>query len=409
MKRYTKLQLIPNENLILDSKKINHIHEFLKKIWKTRYLTPNPISMPVSLERKDLDFLKSHQDTYVVSEKTDGVRYLLICNRDSSKNFYSVMVDRNFNSYEVEVIGNNSFFEGSIFDGELVWEYYSNLHPPRQMFYVFDVLCCKGIDCQTENYIQRLEVINNTFSYSMSREKDLKFSKEEWITKAQQISREENKIISLRNKNNLGFSSKTCFRLSKFDFLTRHSKNIVHNQDGLIFTPIDEIIKKGKNEKAYKWKWSHSLDFLFKFSFNCEIAGESKWDIDIYLQHEGKIISHRDIRSRGLFLRFCHDGKDKEFNEMLSNFSEFRISEDDKFLDSLTSHLISKNIMKYEKIIESTLRWSDEKKVFFIHPNTLRNDKNIPNGLETAARTMINVRENISMEEIRNSFSQNNK
>ena len=78
----------------------------------------NPCAQPVSLERKHLPLLNDGH--YVVAEKSDGVRYTLFLTRAEGAEV-AFLIDRKLSMYQVPVAARKGFFDGSIFDGELVW------------------------------------------------------------------------------------------------------------------------------------------------------------------------------------------------------------------------------------------------------------------------------------------------
>ena len=112
--------------------------------------------------------MTNHQQ-YTVSEKLDGVRYLLVLGRydyhtnnhniirdptkptrgtviqEKKSEPFSVMVDRNMTAYEVAVEASETYFDGTVVDGELVVS--STVSTPtlkqkQQTFMVFDIACC---------------------------------------------------------------------------------------------------------------------------------------------------------------------------------------------------------------------------------------------------------------------------
>ena len=85
-----------------------------------------PGSLPVSLSKNDLKFLKRN---YTVCDKTDGSRYFLF---GFDKNMY--FVDRLMNVYYLGKTEYNNF----VYDGELV----NNKYNDNKWYYViFDVFC----------------------------------------------------------------------------------------------------------------------------------------------------------------------------------------------------------------------------------------------------------------------------
>ena len=58
----------------------------------------------------------------------------------------------------------NNIFQGSLFDGELVWEYESGHHtPPRQVFLVFDLVALRNVSFVSENYLRRYALCSTVF------------------------------------------------------------------------------------------------------------------------------------------------------------------------------------------------------------------------------------------------------
>ena len=148
---YNNTHLIPSNAIVRDVDKLETIYDFMRKIWDVKNLNPNPMALPVSLERKDFSVLNG--SPYAVSEKSDGLRYMLVLGKYSDGTHYSVMLDRKFTVYEVNVAAKEEHFtKGTLVDGELVWEFYSSLYPPRQLYMVFDVLNTCGEDHQTMDY-----------------------------------------------------------------------------------------------------------------------------------------------------------------------------------------------------------------------------------------------------------------
>src|SRR5690606_30915572 len=74
--------------------------------------------------RRHLEILRTHLADYVVAEKSDGVRHLLVLGRDEEGTPFSVMVNRQLQVLDVAVSAAPSYFDGagSVWDGELVLE-----------------------------------------------------------------------------------------------------------------------------------------------------------------------------------------------------------------------------------------------------------------------------------------------
>jgi len=94
------------------------LHQFVTRyihtIWGSKEFFPGP--QPISIEYKHFGFLKN--DDYVVCEKTDGMRYMLVCILYGGKK-KSILVNRNFDMTEVSVNFRRPAYNGTILDGEL--------------------------------------------------------------------------------------------------------------------------------------------------------------------------------------------------------------------------------------------------------------------------------------------------
>jgi hypothetical protein len=95
-----------------------------------------PGAMPLSMCRKDVPQLQ--QGDYVISEKTDGVRYLLVCVNDGTDTPSACLVDRSMNCFRIagDAALAGALQIGTVLDGELV----HNLTKNTAVFMVFDVL-----------------------------------------------------------------------------------------------------------------------------------------------------------------------------------------------------------------------------------------------------------------------------
>lgn len=230
-----------------------------------------PSPNPISIERKHLAHLQQNLDNYVVAEKSDGVRYLLLLGThrvgDEEKQ-YSVMVNRKLEVFEVSVFANPQYFQGSVFDGELVLQDVdstSSTEKKRQMFLVFDVMMCKGQLTMYANYFERYKELNRVFE--MHQKDILAGSLEKWDDVAKQMAHQEDKIVSMGNRMALLFSPKPCVQATNVGSLWRSMDRMKHKSDGLIFTPVYQPVMTGTHQTMYKWKQSHTLDLLVEGTF----------------------------------------------------------------------------------------------------------------------------------------------
>jgi hypothetical protein len=207
-----------------------------------------PGPQPVSIERKHFQTLKN--GTYVVCEKSDGVRHSLICTTFKGKKICA-LINRTLSVTFVNLNFPKSACNGTILDGELI---------NGNEFLVYDGMSTSGTNIMNLNLIERLDKIGIFIKGIMKTRKD--FLK---------------------------------IKLKKF-FVTPDTSELIHNYipklsyktDGLVFTPIFEKVKLGTHETMFKWKPKdmNTIDFQVKD------RGE-KWGL--YIQERGVLIFQSEL------------------------------------------------------------------------------------------------------------------
>ena len=130
-------------------------------------------SMPLNISRRNLKTLQSNN--YFVTEKSDGVRYLMFVLpisaapslaaanfADSPSPAVAVLMDRSPKLYLPDgaaEIG-RALGIGTVLDGEVVF----NLSSKKSVFLMFDVLAIDGSPCSQWNFEQRLECLRGALS-----------------------------------------------------------------------------------------------------------------------------------------------------------------------------------------------------------------------------------------------------
>lgn len=242
--------LRPSESQITITTERTHFSDVLRNMWNIpSSVTHFPAPHPVSLERRHFGHL--NKDT-VVSLKTDGVRYLLMLCVDRQNEPVALMIDRAMKMYEIEVWANNEFFEqGTLFDGELVWE--NEGKTPRLTYIVFDAVCISGESCIRNHYSTRLNKINRVIG-------DLPHDVDE--STAETLVNEQNCIFAMRNPYFLRLRPKKCVRLNCLSVLWNNRHECPHRNDGLILTRNDAPLDINTSSCIWKWKSNHTVDVL---------------------------------------------------------------------------------------------------------------------------------------------------
>ena len=196
-----------------------------------------PGPQPVSIERRHFPILKRNR--YVVCEKTDGVRYLLVSDAER----HVMLVNRSFELTTVHL----NIPKNTILDGELV-----TCHDGRKLFVVHDAVLIKDENVSTYSLTERLDM-------------------------AKSIVRQ----VICTPKSPFRLVVKTMVPFEDFDTLRTE---FPYETDGLVFTPVDEPIRTGTHETMFKWKPKNkiTIDFL--------VRGR-----DLYIQERGNLIKKCEL------------------------------------------------------------------------------------------------------------------
>jgi hypothetical protein len=188
--------------------------EFIHSVWKSKDVNTFPGPHPVSIERKHLPLLK--QNKYVVCEKTDGVRFMLLCFMYDGKKI-ALFVNR---AFEMKPIGGLCIPRNTIVEGEMVDD---------KLFMIYDGNMVNGVDIQHMKYTERLKFI-------------------EPITKGPSVK------IKLQMKTVWPISGIRKLEMTQFPYQT----------DGYVFTPEDEPVRMETHETMFKWKPLDRITVDFK-------------------------------------------------------------------------------------------------------------------------------------------------
>lgn len=320
---------------------ISIIKKFIINNWPNIKNPDNfPGPQPVSLERKDL--VKLHKYNYYVCEKTDGMRYLLVSKMiDGFPTTF--LVNRAFNVYFVSGLWSCvSIYDGTILDGEVVKE-----EGGTYTYFPHDCVMRAGISYSQENFTKR---------NMHSREISVLWRK----------SDPEQQIIGI-----LEVKFKTFYNFKDINTLIVNNSLLKHDVDGIIFTPVGLPIQTGTQFSLIKWKepTKHTFDFQI------EIKGQR---IDYLLYEKMSLIKFKTVSKRS------PAGK-----KILKILNELIV--EDKMINM---NLDSSNKVNDTNIVECYLE--DDNYI----PLKLRNDKTRPNSLRTLEKTIVNIEENITKEEL---------
>jgi len=218
------------------------VREFIINSWGSDIADRFPGPQPVSIERRHFPLLK--KQPYVVCEKTDGVRHLLVSNEEGV-----FLVNRAFKIDPVKV----RIPKGTILDGELV-----TAKNGKAFFMVYDAVIVKGESVSHFDLKLRLEKARSVIK---------------GIIKTSQAPFE----VRLKTMWALGDPIPD---LNSFEYET----------DGLVFTPVNEPIRTGTHETMFKWKPRDRITIDFELKLGKDLfvqdRGTPYKEAELHLQNK---------------------------------------------------------------------------------------------------------------------------
>lgn len=201
-------------------------------------------SMPLNMSRRNL--LRLQREEYFVTEKSDGVRYLMyIVPSISSGAATAVFVDRAgslFRPPGAEAIA-AGLKTGTVLDGEIVF----NLHYRFSVFLVFDILSNEGESCAHLPFASRMEMIRGAImskcgKIDYSSHSSAQTERPMWIIRKKFWPKKDIKqlishLVSVRGTR-----------------VYKESDRRYHKSDGIIFQPNAPYVF-GTDVTVVKWKW----------------------------------------------------------------------------------------------------------------------------------------------------------
>jgi len=340
------LPLIPSFSKITkENEKIKYWNKLINDWRLPSHINHFPGSHPISIERKDLKFLKENEENFLISLKSDGVRYIMYMTfRPETSIPVCILIDRSKNMYEIEVWASEEFYEGTILDGELVW----NLPNESQTTYLaFDILLLRGKSLKKKSYKDRLTILNTIIYKNIlnKRNEDIEVEIEE-----------NDQIVSMNNLYDLTISCKTFTPLSMIGKLWNDRATYCFRQDGFILNKSNEEYKLGAAENTvFKWKPSYSIDI---------------------------VISNKNV--------YVNAPKTEELQIL------------EKILNRKIHILDSKINYKDNEIVECDVQLQDN--MFLLFPMRVRLDKKFPNTLKTVVSSCEAVVDKVTIENLVDMF-----
>ena len=356
------------------------VQEIISQAWGFKYvIRHNPSPNPVSFEKKYLSNLEANITDFVIAEKSDGVRYLLVIGTVNQKGF-SVMVNRKMQMFEVSLFANSDYFKGSVFDGEIVVETIStNPIQERQKYLVYDLVSINGETRHTRDFLERYNEYLQIFDVHGKDIVDYDIS--QWESIAFELANTKAKIVSLGNKMALQFAPKQFVQLIHVGSLWRSMSKLKHKSDGLIFSRVSAKIGTGTDHNILKWKEHHTIDVIISANY---VKG--KWTYRVLFQDNDKLV---DSANRFFTLNDNNYQLQIRENGTLRSTCQY-YAETQKPQFSLIG----------ECSCEITSKKADETPIIWCNVVKWRRDKYTPNNIFVIQRTLCNIADNVTIDEL---------
>jgi hypothetical protein len=305
------------DNAVLKEKVFKECESILKMSLIRDYF-PGP--QPVTVMVKDFEILKKEE--YMICEKSDGERHvMLLLNIDNKPMCF--LINRNNDLYFVTLSLKKEIFEGSIFDGEIIqtlegkWNYL--IH-----------------DCYAYNGSSFMKTAHNLRYAAI-----LDFITKRYVNK-------ESDCFNIKTKLFYKYGPEIK---KTWEHILKTTEN---NIDGLIFTPINEPVKFGRDNLLLKWKNLHT--------------------IDLFVKKVGKKINLYGTRK----------GTNYIFKSLTENEESYK-------------NILSLEDINLKEGVIIEFNYDLKKDIF--KPYRIREDKNQPNGEITINNTLKNIEESITIED----------
>ena len=266
--------MIVEANSLLYRHALQIFHSMWETTGKNGRLPPIfPGPQPISIER--VHFAKLKSNPYVVCEKTDGVRIVLLAFLFENKKV-TLLINRSLQMTQISLNLPKSAHRGTLLDGELV----------EKTLMIYDGVWVSGEDIKQKNFLDRLEKIELFIRGIMRLAKD-------------PIMVRLKKFVTLNELEN---------------FQKNVVPNLPYETDGLVFTPVNDPVRLGTHENMFKWKPrdQNTIDFQVKFKPDGTAA--------LYIQDRGSLIYESEVSPSQMDLSWLHEDCIVECQYMVDTF-----------------------------------------------------------------------------------------
>ena len=393
----------------------------------------------INMDREKLNYFTHYPDRFLLCEKSDGVRYLLV----QYKNGKCHLIGRNLEFFEIvyseklppPYAGITLFNNWSIeylLDGELILDDVDENSDDKTNiikvqgknkkinFLIFDAVVLKGSNIGFCPFKKRLEELSKVFLGEYGIQKYVKSRGKMFIDKYKlELKHSFIKIDKLRKSFETAVHSPTgkvislyikdYYTFNKVEKLNEMIKLLPHHNDGLIINVDDYPYYSGQSCEIFKWKPldMNTIDFEIEYNENINRyilyittkEGNVPVEILCFGSDEEKKNFEKDFKKNKLNIGECFYDSELNNDEAIINNYNYILSkiktdnnEDIRSLFNNFSNKIPKDREKYKG------GWRFQR---------FRNDKLSSNFITTYQNIKICIKENVHMDEIIQTLNKN--
>ena len=413
----------------------------------------------INMDREKLNYFTHFPERFLLCEKSDGVRYLLI----QYKNGICHLVGRNLQFYEIYISERlpPSYYPKEewtidyLLDGELILDDVNEEFDDKSKFIelngkfkkinflIFDAVVIKGINIGYLPFRNRLIELNKLFKEEYGISKYVKNCAKSYINKLKdelktnkssnnsksldfpnpnKLEKEILKIIpGTVTTNNVNNKSITLYMKDYFNFndverLNEFIKLLPHHNDGLIINVDDYPYYSGQSCEIFKWKPIEMNTIDFEIKYNKE---KSKYLLYVTNNEtDGKTISNLTPVE---ILCFESDDEKDNFSKIYNRYENKLIAEcfydanlsnketaiNNYYLSKIKSNTNEKIPMNLDDFPNDNIKLDLQKLKGGWRFQRLRNDKSSGNYISTYQNIKVCIKENLHMEEILSTIDKN--
>eukprot|EP01126_Amoeba_proteus_P006073 TRINITY_DN12108_c0_g1_i2.p1 TRINITY_DN12108_c0_g1~~TRINITY_DN12108_c0_g1_i2.p1 ORF type:complete len:689 (-),score=112.73 TRINITY_DN12108_c0_g1_i2:335-2401(-) len=335
-------------NLVTNESESFALKGYVGKAFNTDVMRDFPGSMPVTFSRRHFKTVQSTD--YMVSEKSDGLRFLLL---GCPKGFF--FIDRKYSFYQIggcEKLTDLLYPTAvSLLDGELV----RHLEKDEPMFLIFDTIMINDVFYGSHPLLQRLHAFKEGITRKFVEGK--MYEEMPFNIAAKNFQNKDSLCNVLHCIKECKTSQGEFYRYYKDS-----GRGIYHKTDGLILTPTHDPYSMRTVQNLFKWKY---LD-LQSIDFRVVRSSDKPSDFQMYTGIPG------------------------------GETECFKTSFMDEDVEKINHDWVKNKIKSNQAIMECT--YDSMNGVWRYH--CLRPDKNTPNFIRVAFDTLLVIAEGVSKDEL---------